>query len=835
MQFGHDNELIVGNRTYRVTTDLRAGDVPFIETTVTCAEETLFREATEIRDLRPLSEYRQEVLRRMESQHHKISEQVNNGDFTTPESESRDMTSIDDRLSHVVSCLASGDLESAETELQQLLSDDTQLAEARELYDVAERLRSGTQTAGNLVDDFKSAAESFAAGKRGRAIELWKGCFASDPSKRSVQLVVLLSSTQSVERRKAWTQEILALGSRLLAQGQTGEAYALLLVAQSTEQQPVSKPRAATGPPTGVVSENSTEDQSSDDRTVKIPRVESDSDESLPTSGTPNVSPPLPAPTSVSQSTETQAAADSTGEEAMFQTPGEQEREAALFDAREAEGGNESHPDMGQAPSSTTGKNRPSNRSSRRSGMALWIGVGIVAVVVVMALAVLLFQKETIPIEELESAGGLLNTGQYTEAVAAYSAILVSHGDVAPAYVGRGRAQIANGSFDEGLSDLARAVELDPDAPEVTEELADVLYTQGRFEEATRYYQRAVKANNASAESLYRLGMSLVQLDRIDEALPHLKSAVTKNPSNREGRLLYGTLLNTRRRYAEAEQVLRSLEPGGDGYLELGIALLEQGKLEEAEEVIRSLLNQAPGDERPLTLLGEIYLQRRQFEAARRELIRALRINPQEPRAQVALGRTWLAIGKQRQDESALVKARQILTSARGVHEGELLLTLGEVSLAEGDIETALKLMEQSLTEDADPLATRLSLAEARYIAKDLPGSARELQRAEGLARTDPAIALSLGLLYSQLKDERRASEEYLKTIQGIGMTKPVEEGNGPVVLPYPHIPLPARFNINQAIRSAYRQVLSESEEDPTAVALKELAESTSFVISGTN
>jgi hypothetical protein len=94
---------------------------------------------------------------------------------------------------------------------------------------------------------------------------------------------------------------------------------------------------------------------------------------------------------------------------------------------------------------------------------------------------------------------------------------------------------------------------------------------------------------------------------------------------------------------------------------------------------------------------------------------------------------------------------------------------------------------------------------------------------------------LSLGLLYSQLKDERRASEEYLKTIQGIGMTTPVDEGNGPVVLPYPHIPLPARFNINQAIRSAYRQVLSESEEDPTAVALKELAESTSFVISGTN
>ena len=833
MQFGHDNELIVGNRTYRVTTDLRAGDVPFIETLVKSDEETLFRETTEIRDLRPLSEYRQEVLRRMESQHQKISEQINNGDFIASESKSRDMTSIDDRLSHVVSCLASGDLESAETELRQLLSDDTQLAEARELYDVAERLRSGTQATDSLVDDFKSAAEAFAAGKRGRAIELWKGCFASDPSKRSVQLVVLLSSTQSAERRKAWTQEILALGSRLLAQGQTAEAYALLLVAQSAEQQPGSKPRTPAAPPPEAVSESSTEDRIPEPGAHELNTVEFDPEETLSTSGTPGVSPPLPSPTPESPSTETQAAADSKGEETMFQTPGEQEREAALFDAREAEGGNEPQADKSQAPTSASSKNRPSNQPSGRSRMALWIGAGAVAIIVVIALALWLFQSETLPVDELDSAGSLLNTGQYTEAVTAYSAILASYGDVAPAYLGRGRAQIANGNFDEGLSDLARTVELDPDAPEVTEELADVLYTQGRFEEATRYYRQAVEAGDVGAEPLYRLGMSLVQLDQVDEALPYLKSAVAKNPAQREARLLYGTLLNTRRRYAEAEQVLRSLEAGGDGYLELGIALLEQGKLEEAEEVIRSLLNQAPGDERPLTLLGEIYLERRQFEAARRELIRALRINPQEPRAQIALGRTWLAIGKQRQDQSALSKARQILTSAQGVHEGELLLTLGEVSLAEGDTETALRLMEQSLSKDADPLATRLSLAEAKYIAKDLPGSARELQQAEGLTRTDPAISLSMGLLYSQLKDERRASEEYLKTIQGIGMTTPVDEGNGPVVLPYPHIPIPPRFNINQAIRRAYRQVLSESEEDPTAAALKELADSTSFVISG--
>jgi tetratricopeptide (TPR) repeat protein len=828
MQFGHDNELIVGNNTYKVTTDLRAGDVPFIETTVSCADETLFREATEVADLRPLSEYRQEVLQRIASQHQRIFEQIKKGELIGPGKEDPMMTSIDDRLSHVVSCLASGDLESAESALRQLLSEDTQLAEARELYDVAERMRSGTQIAGNVVDDFKSGAEAFAAGKGGRAIELWKGCLASEPSKRSFQLVMLLASTRSADRRKAWTQEILALGSRILAQGETAEAYALLLVAQSAEQQPSTRSRAPTGPVPPAVLENTSDTQPPD---VYASALDSDATEIVdlsPPVEAASVSAPLPSDTSPSAESTT---TPSVNEDDYFQTPNVGEREAAFHDAGEAEVGQETDPDESHEKADARAKKVP-RRSSVDSSVFLYVGAGAIVLIAVTALVWYLLQGETIPVEELEAAGSLLNTGQYAQAVDAYSTILATHGDVAPAFLGRGRAQLANGNIDAGLSDLVRAVELDPDAGEVTEELAEVLYTQGRFDEAIGYYQQALKSGDVSAESLYRLGMSLVQLEQFEEALPHLKSALAKNPSHGEARLLYGTLLNTRRRYAEAEQVLRQLEAGSDGYLELGIALLEQGKLEEAEEVTRSLLNQAPGDERPLTLIGEIYLERRQFEAARRELIRALRINPQEPRAQIALGRTWLAIGEQRQDQSALTKARQILANARGVHEGERLLTLGEVSLAEGNTETALSLMEEALASDADPLAARFALAEARYVAKDLPGSARELQHAEGLAPADPAITLSLGVVYSELKDARRASEEYLKTIQGIGMTTPAT-GNGPVVLPTPHIPLPARYNINQAIRAAYRQVLSESEEDPTAVTLKELAESTSFVISG--
>ena len=213
-----------------------------------------------------------------------------------------------------------------------------------------------------------------------------------------------------------------------------------------------------------------------------------------------------------------------------------------------------------------------------------------------------------------------------------------------------------------------------------------------------------------------------------------------------------------------------------------------------------------------------------------------MRIDPEEPSAQIALGKAWLAIGQTRGDRGDLAKARRILVNAKGVPEGERLLILGQVSLAEGNTGDAVQLLEQALSKGADPLRVRLSLAGAKYAAEDLPGVAEELQRAAAFAPSDPALALSLGLMYSALDDPRRAAEEYLKAIQGIGLTVPPDEENGPVVLPEPYVPLPDDFDLNQTIRSAYRQTLSASnDEDPTAAELKTLAESTSFVIAATN
>jgi len=718
-------------------------------------------------------------------------------------------------LDQALAQLAAGDTESAEASFREILDRNPNFTEARELIEVATKIRSGESGPASPDEMFKVGAESFASGKTREAIEHWKGCLAADSTSRSYQLVLLLSTSVSARRRKTWLQELLSMGSRLLAEGQSSEAYSLLLVAQSAEQ-----PTTETGAPPAAlpVQAPTTEATTTETASHNVDWVISEPTETTVEEivGGPTESlPPQPGPsdaldididfeetildTALQPPPQAETAAPPPAEPtkpppepppvkpsmtAAAMTPPieaeppsaalpkelEEDRGAAFNDAWQAGSravSPEGDPRETKPAAPRTIRPRPKPRPPSLFESSKWLVVGGGAFVVLAGVAVaaffLLGRGSSLPTEELDQAERFLSSGNNSEAVLAYNQILSTYGDIAPAYLGRGRAQLAAGNIDLGLSDLRKAVELDREDPAIAEELADVLYTRGRFNEAIDYYQQALPGQGISAEALYRLGASQLQLNRSDE------------------------------------------------------------------------LNQDYQDSRVLTLLGEIYLKRKQYEAARRELIRALRLNPKEARAQLALGRTWLAIGKTRGDRNDLTKARQILANAAGVHEGERLLTLGEISLAEGETETAINLIEQSISKEANPLSSRLALAEARYINENLPGAAAELQRASAIAPFDPALSLSMALVYSRLDDAVRAAEEYLKAIQGIGMSAPATEGNGPVVLPRPYVPLPERFNINRSIRNAHLQALSMNEEDATALALKALAESASFVIAGTN
>ena len=830
MGVGRTTQVTVGSDALSVSTKLRTGDHPTIETLVSNQGQVVFRTAVPVEDLKPIFAHSQEIVRRVEVQHSTIIGEIQErGLEPTPQEQPPHLSGethpkvpgLEKRLQRALSYLGKKDFALAERELREIFEQDPNFGEARELLEIVQT--SGTEKAppaASTSDRLRAGAEALTRGWRNSAIQNWARGLSADPSNRIFQLLVLLTTTPSAERRTNYLQELLSMGQKLLASNRSEEAHALLLALQAIEDPEGISPQlsgASIGPSFS-------------------------SDPSSPPNLKPTDTQPTlmqsAAPLSTLMEGGTATSAQSTPSGLLVNRSLDQrsEHEAALVEASEAE--------VKAARKQPPARHDSSRRHFAGSAISELLGQnpavvfgGVGAVVLATVAVVLLMGRSDEPgNEQLQKAASLVATGQFDRAIAAYDQIIRSGQFEALAYLGRGRARLAAGR-EEGLQDLTRAAELAPESPEILEEMADGLYARGRFVESATVYGKSIALGKDNANARYRLATSLVQLDHQAEAIPNLEAALRLDASHGEARYLYGTLLNSMGRFAEAENELRGartrFDPGADYFDELGLALLGQGKLDAAEEIARDFERSDPRDARAHTLLGEVYLERRRFEAARHELITSLQANADQPRAQLALGRVWLEIGRSKGDRGDLAKARQVLQNAPGIPKGERFLTLGQISLAEGDAFNAINFFENSIAHGGNRLPARLALAEARFAARDFSGAAKELESAEILAPADPAIALSLGLIHSQMKNFPKAAQEYLKAIHRVGLTKPVEEKSGPVVLPMPYIDISTSFDVNRVIRDAYRRALASDKENKVASALKEIARSTSFVISG--
>jgi len=852
MELQKKSELSVGRASFVISTELAGDAEPSIETRVIGTNgSVVFQTSQDISALKPIFQNSQKVFARLEAQHQAVVKELEEGRIgaaagETPASGTSDRES--DALAHAVDLLANRSFDKAIAALRAVLETYPNCSEARELLEVAYKASSGPRLAIDILSALRRGTESFADGRPRDAIESWKQCLIEEPGNRRVQLLVLLATTWSPTRRQRYAAEVLAPGARLLSAGRPEEAQALLLVTQTVEGAPAQNTdetaiSADFSPPIDfspaitdetLVQPQELEDLVPDDfgspdeppglsephqPLEPLDPFEKDEDETLVT---PEPQPPVAATPRPAPSRPPAPAAPAPPPPEAPKPPKAEPRPEAR-----------SSPTSPTVPRSGPRKPPP----PARRGMP-WGIVGAVAGALLVAAAAafwVLSGSKTVTPAELERAASLVSSGQFPQAIAAYDDILGEFGDDSRVYLGRGRAKLASGDPTGGLSDLDRAQTLDPQSTAIAEELADVLYSQGNYPEAISYYEKAFAGSAGTTEGRYRAAVSLVREGRADDALSHLSAAVAKDPAHGEAQFLYGQLLNARGRHEEAEKALRSaekyVEAGGDYLNQLAIALLEQNKLEEAEEVALDFMRDYALDARARSLLGEIYLSRKQYEPARAQLIQALRTDPNDPRAQIALGRTWLAIGKARNDAQDLAKAKQVLAAARGVDEGRRLLALGQVALAEGKLDEAGTLLQQARDRGAPELSLHLSLAETRWKAKDLVGAAEELQRASALAPGDPAVSLSLAITYFQLKDTTRAADQFLKAIQGIGLVTPPGEGNGPVVFPEPHVPLPERFDVNRAIKESVQAILKDLPEDATATQLKTLSESTTFLV----
>ena len=114
---------------------------------------------------------------------------------------------------------------------------------------------------------------------------------------------------------------------------------------------------------------------------------------------------------------------------------------------------------------------------------------------------------------------------EYADAEREFSAAITVNPKYEKAYINRGRLYKTIGSYDMAITDLTKALELNPSLPELKEELAALYLYRGTDKSEIRDISGAIKDlalaclhNPENAESWYRLGVLFLYLGDIANA-----------------------------------------------------------------------------------------------------------------------------------------------------------------------------------------------------------------------------------------------------------------------------------------------------------------------------
>jgi len=257
--------------------------------------------------------------------------------------------------------------------------------------------------------------------------------------------------------------------------------------------------------------------------------------------------------------------------------------------------------------------------------------------------------------------------------------------------------------LDLAAQSVAKAQSLNADSPPVLLAAGLLKQQRGWYERAAQDFGRAVELTPNNSEAWNRLAAAYRGMNRPDEAIVTYQKAIQVQPDYYAPYIDFGRFYYDRGEFQKAEQLFRRvtvIAPSlATGHMNLGIALKEQSRFQEAEQ---SLLNALRLQEtaRILTNLGALYYQEQRYAEAAWYFDKATKSEPSALRFE-DLGDAYRQLGNQLASSAAYRTARSMVASevtqnprdpfARA-RLARLSALLGDRSEAEFEISQALDL-----------------------------------------------------------------------------------------------------------------------------------------------
>ena len=143
------------------------------------------------------------------------------------------------------------------------------------------------------------------------------------------------------------------------------------------------------------------------------------------------------------------------------------------------------------------------------------------------------------------------DSGKYTEAVRDYTSAIRDHKHVYKAYYNRGNCYRKMGRMEDSLSDMRKAVDIEPRNPAGHNNLGLTLFEAGKYDDAVASFTEAVAIDDRNPTFYNNRGLALYHKGDLEAALADLNEAVSRDSSKRPDPNFYFNRGNTRSRHEQ--------------------------------------------------------------------------------------------------------------------------------------------------------------------------------------------------------------------------------------------------------------------------------------------
>jgi len=335
--------------------------------------------------------------------------------------------------------------------------------------------------------------------------------------------------------------------------------------------------------------------------------------------------------------------------------------------------------------------------------------------------------------DRLQQADFLALHGKFDEAIAIFKTVAEKPEGFGPATTRHAGAEYARGNKPEAHRLLDEVLKRNSLAAGALLLRARFLSLEDKPDEALERAQQSVRADPGVAGAHFFLGQLYQQRGDSKNAIAEYQTVVQLNPRATGAQLELSKLSLTSGNVADAVSYADAARKGSahpDIRVALVRALLEQNDLKRAEVELKSLERDFRGSAEVATLIGNLYLRKRDIPAARRALEEAYRRNPRDINTLSGLIATDLST-----NQPAAARARVESAVALEPKRTDLLLLAARTYAASGDLARTEATLKQALTVDPSNAECYALLGQLYVQTGRLDEGRREF---EGMAKRDP-------------------------------------------------------------------------------------------------